>query len=296
MYKFYLDDILLPVTPSSLDLKISNQNSTFNLITGEEISVLNSAGLSTFSFEILLPAQEYPFCQYESGFKEPKYFLQKLKELKVNCKPFSFVVNRSRPNGDMLFGTEMLVSLESYTVKESADNGFDIDVSINLQKYVHYSTKESPVPIEVSSASTTTTETTVTATSPVINTTSVSELINAILNENGTSRPYTVPLVTIEGASSMVEYDASLNNSTSTTKTISFESSRETNNSPAPTNNSSNSSATTYTVVKGDSLWAIAKKFYNDGSKYTVIFNANRDKISNASLIFPNQVLTIPSI
>lgn len=50
-----------------------------------------------------------------------------------------------------------------------------------------------------------------------------------------------------------------------------------------------------YVVVSGDSLWAIAKKYYGDGSKYTKIFNANKDKIKNPSLIYPGQKLTIPN-
>ncbi len=51
---------------------------------------------------------------------------------------------------------------------------------------------------------------------------------------------------------------------------------------------------TTYTVVKGDCLWNIAKKFYGSGAKYTVIYNANKGIIKNPSLIYPGQVLTIP--
>lgn len=56
------------------------------------------------------------------------------------------------------------------------------------------------------------------------------------------------------------------------------------------------SSAQTYTVVKGDCLWNIAKKFYGSGAKYTVIYNANKSVIgSNPNLIYPGQVLTIPA-
>lgn len=51
---------------------------------------------------------------------------------------------------------------------------------------------------------------------------------------------------------------------------------------------------TTYTVVKGDCLWAIAKTFYGDGAKYTRIYNANKGIIDDPSLIYPGQVLTIP--
>ena len=41
---------------------------------------------------------------------------------------------------------------------------------------------------------------------------------------------------------------------------------RESTTSPAP------AQAASYTVVKGDCLWNIAKKFYGNGSKYTVIY------------------------
>lgn len=54
------------------------------------------------------------------------------------------------------------------------------------------------------------------------------------------------------------------------------------------------STARTYTVKSGDCLWKIAKQFYGNGAQYTKIYNANRDKIKNPNLIYPNQVLTIP--
>lgn len=50
----------------------------------------------------------------------------------------------------------------------------------------------------------------------------------------------------------------------------------------------------TYTVVRGDCLYSIATKFYGNGSKYTLIYNANKDKIKNPSLIDVGQVLVIP--
>lgn len=50
--------------------------------------------------------------------------------------------------------------------------------------------------------------------------------------------------------------------------------------------------AQTYTVVSGDTLWAISERFYGDGSKYQVIADASG--IPNPDLIYPGQVLTIP--
>jgi LysM repeat protein len=48
----------------------------------------------------------------------------------------------------------------------------------------------------------------------------------------------------------------------------------------------------TYTVVSGDTLWAIAERFYGDGNKYHQIAEASG--ISNPDLIHPGQVVTIP--
>jgi len=50
-----------------------------------------------------------------------------------------------------------------------------------------------------------------------------------------------------------------------------------------------------HVVQSGDTLWAIAKKYYGDGSQYTKIFNANKDKIKNPNLIYPGQQLVIPA-
>lgn len=53
--------------------------------------------------------------------------------------------------------------------------------------------------------------------------------------------------------------------------------------------------AKTYTVVKGDCLWNIAKKFYGKGALYTKIYEANKGVIGgNPDKIYPGQVYTIP--
>lgn len=52
-------------------------------------------------------------------------------------------------------------------------------------------------------------------------------------------------------------------------------------------------SAKTYTVVKGDCLWNIAKQFYGSGAEYKRLAAAN-PSIKNPNLIYPGQVLTIP--
>jgi len=62
---------------------------------------------------------------------------------------------------------------------------------------------------------------------------------------------------------------------------------------PAPSVNPKSNG--THIVQPGDTLWAIAKKYYGNGNQYPRIVNANKDKIKNPNLIFPGQQLVIPS-
>lgn len=71
---------------------------------------------------------------------------------------------------------------------------------------------------------------------------------------------------------------------------------------------SSSGASGNYTVVAGDTLWRLAKRFYGSGAKYTVIYNANADIIestakahgksssSNGHWIWPGTVLVIPEV
>jgi nucleoid-associated protein YgaU len=49
-----------------------------------------------------------------------------------------------------------------------------------------------------------------------------------------------------------------------------------------------------HTVVKGDTLSAIAKKYYGDASKYPEIFEANKPMLKDPDKIYPGQSLRIP--
>ena len=222
MYYFYLDKILLPIAPSKLTVKIGNENKTLTLINEGEINVLKKAGLTEIDFDATIPNVEYPFATYKNGFQSAKTFLDAIEKLKTDQKPFQFIVTRTFPNGKAIFNTNMKVSLENYTIKEEAKQGFDATVTFKLKQYRDYGTKTCKIKIET------------------------------------------------------------------TKKAVTAEPKRETTSSPAPVKQNK-----TYTVVRGDCLWNIAKKFYGNGSQYTKIYNANKDKIKSPNLIYPGQVLTI---
>lgn len=53
--------------------------------------------------------------------------------------------------------------------------------------------------------------------------------------------------------------------------------------------------ARTYTVVRGDCLWNITKKYTGDGSRWKELYDLNKSVLgANPNLIYPNQILTLP--
>jgi nucleoid-associated protein YgaU len=64
---------------------------------------------------------------------------------------------------------------------------------------------------------------------------------------------------------------------------------------PAPAPPEAENNCTNYIVVKGDTLWDIAKMdlAYKDNFQWPLIFKANRDQIKDPDLIYPKQEFCI---
>ena len=117
--------------------------------------------------------------------------------------------------------------------------------------------------------------------------------LNILCNEIALSRP-----VTIES----FEYDENVESGEDVNYSISFKeyktiTIRKTAETSAVVQNGQSQPITTsmpktYTVVKGDTLWGIAKRFLGEGIRYKEI--AQHNKIENPNLIFPGQVVKIP--
>ena len=147
-YYFYLGNVLLPIPPGKLELKINNNNKTYDLINYSEINILKNPGLTDIEFEALLPNVKYPFAMYKNQFQNAKYYLGILENLKVNRSAFQFIVVRRFPNGKTIYDTNIKVSLEEYTIIDNTDEGFDTKVKIKLKQYREYSTKTVQVTIK----------------------------------------------------------------------------------------------------------------------------------------------------
>ncbi|MGG2105554.1 LysM peptidoglycan-binding domain-containing protein [Lysinibacillus pakistanensis] len=228
MYNFFMDGVQFPVAPPELSTKINGRNEAIVLMNDGEVNVIKKPSLTDIEFEVLIPNVKYPFAVYTNGFQPATFYLEKLEKLKVDDKPFQFIVNRMMTNGNLLFDTNMTVTIEDYEIMESAENGFDVTVRISLKQYKAY----------------------------------------------GNKRIVTKPATASSNASNT-------SNATTTQKAV-VEQKRPTTSKETPK---------THTVKSGETLWAIAKKYLGDGSKYTELAKIN--KISNPNVIKVGQVIKL---
>lgn len=150
-YKCYLFGQLMPQTPGKLTVKIKGKNKTLELLNEGEINFLRTPGLT----EITLPLT-FPML---TASRRPDYYLNLLEKAKTGKTTTQFIMTRTTPNGGLLFDTNIKVSVEDYTITESATNGLDVSVEINLKQYRDYGTKTVTVETEATKTTAAVTQT-----------------------------------------------------------------------------------------------------------------------------------------
>lgn len=123
----------MPQTPAKLSVKISGKNTTITLLNEGEINFLKYPGLTEITLPLVFPML--------TANKRPDYYLTLLERAKTQRTTTQFIMTRTTPAGQLLFDTNIKVSVEDYTIEESATNGLDVSVEVKLKQYRDYSTK-----------------------------------------------------------------------------------------------------------------------------------------------------------
>lgn len=162
-YYFFLGYDMLPVPPEKMSIRIRGKNKTISLINEGEANLIKSPGLTDISFTVLLPNNQYSFSDYNSSlkatalgalssalfgsnfsYKPAKYFLDTFETAKKAATPLRFIVSRMSGSGlSLLFSTNMLVTVEDYSIEEDAKRyGIDCAVPLKLRQYRPFGTKK----------------------------------------------------------------------------------------------------------------------------------------------------------
>lgn len=138
-YDVFFDKyFVLPFAPPSMKISVGSRNETITLINEGEVNILKSPSLVEVEFEMRLPQQQYPFAR---ALKPVRYYMDVLKKLKAEKRPFQFIVVRSTPSGRVLFDTNLTMVVEEYTMDEDSEEGLDVLVDVKLKQYKSYGLK-----------------------------------------------------------------------------------------------------------------------------------------------------------
>lgn len=150
-YAIYIDTIRVPVDPEEISTKIKGRNETVELANQEIFTHVKTPDLTEISFDLLLPNHQYSFGKYvnnkykTSGEYVPgSWYINRWQDLMDNKQPCRLYILRQTRTSRQSYApapTYLPVTIESMTVKESADERGDFVVSMTLQEYKDNATK-----------------------------------------------------------------------------------------------------------------------------------------------------------
>jgi hypothetical protein len=147
----YMGTMQIPIPPPSLKTKIGSRNKTIDLLEKGQVNVIRSPALTEISFRFMLPNSNYPFSQQvvrgmvaaflgASDGKAPS-MIDELEKMKNSGEPFQFIVVRLKDGSSFINMMNEKVTLESYSIEKSADEGYDMYADVTLKAFKDYGAK-----------------------------------------------------------------------------------------------------------------------------------------------------------
>lgn len=125
----------LPINPSEMEVDETGRGNTYDVVGLGEINVIKDRQLTTYSFNGLFPAQWYPFVTTDD-LLHPVEYIKMIEKWMTTKRPIRFIFTSDT------YDINTPASIESFTWKEVAGSGGDIEYSLQLKKYVFYAARK----------------------------------------------------------------------------------------------------------------------------------------------------------
>ena len=303
-YDFYFADMsrnilfVFPITPPELSIKMGANNETVSLINDGDINILKSIQLTEIEFEATFPMRKYPYSREIYPFKD---YFDVLKDFLMNKKPFRFVVSRapkklqvvskkasSNHKEDMAIllakqAGDLLADLRKGKASK-AQTSAQLKSLVEMRKNLDTPGKSIADTIRPKWTSANQFGASY---EDIKNGDSV--VVTGYLGYWDTNIPVSLESMEIkenadDGDDVVIEFKLKQYKSygvkflKTTAKTETTSTASEERSETKETDKEK-----TYTIVAGDTLTTIAKKFYDDGNKWKLIYDKNKDLIEKTA-------------
>lgn len=140
MVSIYLNGIMLPVLPSSLEVKREGNNSTYELANIGEVTLCKTPKPAKISLEGMFTKNYYPFITADY-LEEPKSYVDKIEGWFLDKKVIRFVA------AGVEVPVSMRMTIEDFSYSESGGEVGDISYSISLKEYRDFEIKKVEIQI-----------------------------------------------------------------------------------------------------------------------------------------------------
>ncbi|KZS45697.1 peptidoglycan-binding protein LysM [Paenibacillus glucanolyticus] len=125
----------LPINPSEMEVGETGKGSTYDVVGLGEINVIKDRQLTTYGFSGLFPAQWYPFVTTDD-LLHPVEYIKMIEKWMTTKRPIRFIFTSDT------YDINTPASIESFTWREVAGSGGDIEYTLQLKKYVFYAARK----------------------------------------------------------------------------------------------------------------------------------------------------------
>lgn len=281
------EDFHFPVNPiNKLSDKKNKRFETFDIVDLGEVDIFKKGkNISPINFDTLFPGKYYPFCRY-TDIPDAKSSVEKIKKWMDQEEPHRLIITDHDYNE--------LVTISDFQVDEVAGETGDKYISITFRPYRELKIEVLPIP-EKPNTPTNNKDTSTSTKKMVVK-------VNTSLNiRSGPGTNYSkigsfkngneVDVIEISGNWAKIKYSKGKDG----IAYVSTKYLKDKPGSPSLNDRADTPKGNTHTVVKGDTLYKISKKFYGDGSKWNKIYDTNKKTIgNNPNVIKVGQKLVIP--
>lgn len=129
-YKVYVDNVLLPQTPSAITISNNNHNEEITLANGRVFTPLKLDGCQTFEFDFEIPLKKNKVT-FDHELKGIRFYTDLVWNIKAKREPIRLTIERTngQPN------TDVRVILQDYSYTEDAENGNAYTFSLKFTEY-----------------------------------------------------------------------------------------------------------------------------------------------------------------
>ena len=137
MYHFYIGEDLLPLPPERMTTQVGSTNEVVNLVSSGDYNIRKDIGLTDFQFEVFLPALPTTVqgITTDENFKPPGHYLDKFRQYKTEKQYIRLMIIRNTVADTNAQPTNLLVSIEDYTIREEGYDDGSFTVTLNLREH-----------------------------------------------------------------------------------------------------------------------------------------------------------------